>query len=174
MSLRPDGSIDFDAHIKDLESPFWEPIGRYVFKFGMLERKVDEALSLLMGVEFFQHGEFVLSEVGFLASARLLKTYCRGTDAGLHAEMTEAFKEIEEQNTFRNALVHGPWMAYISNFKDGEGAAQKMSATKTGNPKATNITPSEILANAVKVNDLIAKITRISQSVVTLRKKAAP
>jgi hypothetical protein len=167
MCPHGDGSIDFPAHIEARERPFWEPIGRYVFKFGMLERKVDEALSLLMGIQFFQHGEFVLNEVGFLPSARLLTIYCRKSDAGLHAEVKAAFNDIEDQNRFRNALVHGPWLGYI--ITDGERAAQKVRVTKNGNLEAISITPNNILANAAKIDDLIAQITRISQSVAALR-----
>jgi hypothetical protein len=162
-------SVDFDAYIEARERPFWEPIGRYVFRFGMLERKVDEAISLLIGVQFFQQGQFILNDIDLSVRARLLYTLCRGSDARLLADMKKAFTDIEKQNTFRNTLVHGPWQAYITNYKDGETAAQKQHLSGTHRLIATNITPTEILANATKVNHLITEITRISQSVATLR-----
>src|ERR1700730_382588 len=164
-----DRPVDLAAYIETLERPFWEPIGRYVFRFGMLEQKVDEALSLLMGIDFFQTGQFVLRPIDFGDRANLLRAYSRGRDARLHTEMEKVVKDIVKQTEFRNTLVHGPWMAYIGNYKDGERAAQKVGLTGRHKFKATNITPTEILATSTKVNDLITKVTRISQSVAALR-----
>jgi hypothetical protein len=162
-----DGPIDLAAFVESLEKPFYEPIGRYVFRFGLLERKVDEALSVLMGIDFFQTGVFVLSEIDFLARAKLLNAYCRDTE--LLARMNEAIKDIEEQNTFRNALVHGPWMVHFTNYEKGHGAWQKVGLSRRHNLRATDITVAKILANEGKINEIITKITQISQSVVASR-----
>jgi hypothetical protein len=140
----------------------------------MLERKVDEALSLLMGIDFLQTGEFVFSEIDFLARASLLKVYCRGSSTGLRAEMKKALDDIEKQNKIRNTLVHGPWMAHISNFEDRQGAWQRVGLSRGHNCKATNITRAAILAKAIKVDDVTAKITRISQRVAASRVDEPP
>src|SRR5690348_16536306 len=107
---------DNENHRDQLEKEYWEPVGRFIFAFGDLERLVDEFLIDLLGIDYRIAGKFTLSEIDFLARANLLKAFCRGTAA--EKEMKEVVTEIEQLNTFRNRLIHGTWSAH---FESTEG-----------------------------------------------------
>src|SRR5262245_60705684 len=99
---------DFAKFIEGMERPFWEPIGHFVFRFGMLERKVDEALSDLMGTDYFSVGMYPLADIDFSARVNLLNVFSRGANQALRSKMKTLTKDLIAQATYRNNLVHGP------------------------------------------------------------------
>jgi hypothetical protein len=162
-------SAEYDKHIEAMEKPFWEPIGEFIFRFGNLERKVDESLSLLMGIEFYFVGMYPLGEISFLPKVKLLSAFSRGSD--LQVQMKDVAGEIEDLNSFRNDLVHGPWVAQIQNI-DGAGSTawQKFGLSRSHRPKARNITIADISSNAAKAVHLTHQVTQICQRIVEARK----
>ena len=98
-----------------VEKPFWEPIGRYVFQFGYLERDVDWSLSALLKLEYITHGQVLFSQISSLPSKlKLLSTLTRkATSSKGHRDAIDDLIDlIDEQRQFRNSLVHGGWGNY--------------------------------------------------------------
>src|SRR5688572_14122811 len=66
-------SVSLDDYDPDKHArPFWEPIGRFVFAFGYLERDVDTSLSRLLKLEYFDEGQMVFGQIRNLSSRILL------------------------------------------------------------------------------------------------------
>ena len=133
---------DFQTFILSMEKPFWEPIGRYIFNFGLLEKKVDDALTQLMDVSH-DVGAFSLRPIqSMVAKINLIEALTRlhtKADASLRTKMEEIISEIGRQNSFRNDLVHGPWTAHITNFEGGENAWQKFKISANYKPRGFNV-----------------------------------
>ena len=98
-----------DRDLTELEKPFYEPIGIYIFRLGSLERKMDEFISELMGIDFHSIGQYPLSEIDFLSKARLFKVFALKKEPQGKDHIDQFFADVETQNTFRNDLVHGSW-----------------------------------------------------------------
>jgi hypothetical protein len=156
-----DNFDNLDQFIEALEKPFWEPIGQYVFRFGMLERRVDIALSSLTGMDYFRVGMFVFSPTDFLARAHLLRVLTRGY--AVADEMKKTVLDVEAQNTFRNNLVHGPWTAHFSNHPEGKDSWQKTGLSRRFNLQGFTITCDEIRSNAAIVDSLGSAVMSLSQ-----------
>ena len=150
-------SLDaFALYVEGMEKPFWEPIGRYVFKFGMLERRVDIELSTLMGIAYANVGQYALNDMDFLSRVHLLRVFSRRTSQD--KEMKQFIQDLEAQNTFRNNVVHGPWTAFHSSI-DGSGNPgrsgwQKIGLSRKHHPKAFNVTVADLITNASEVERL--------------------
>ena len=145
---------------------YWEPIGQYVNKFGALERWVDACLSDLMGVPYRQTGMHLLSEIDFYSRANLLKTFCRKTS--VENEMNDLFTEIEEQNSFRNHLVRGDWIA-IPTHSDFEHEFQKFNLNRDSVSTLAHIPIDVIQTNASKLIDLIPKVVKTARAAIAER-----
>lgn len=165
---------DFDAFISSMEQPFYEPIGRYIFRFGLLERKVDESVSLLMGVDYLRVGQHALNEMDFLARAQLIKVFCRklGTDDH-NKRMKDIYIAIDAQNTFRNSLVHGAWSAYTTR-EVGEGSWQKIGLSRRHHPKVCSFTVSQIKNETKTVETLTHEVLSLCQELVEAKQAAPP
>lgn len=161
--------VEYESFVDSLEKPFFEPIGRYVFRFG-LERKVDEALCQLSGLEYFGPGQYIFNPIDFLARAHLLRVLARGSN--FTTEVKQLTLDIEEQNTFRNDLVHGAWVAHFSNYDGKKDAWQKLGLSRRYNHKAFNVTCEDIVNNTKKVERLSSDAIRLSRLIYDARHPA--
>jgi hypothetical protein len=161
-------SLDIDVIIEAMERPFWEPIGHYVFSFGRLERCVDEEICKLLGIAYYECGQYLLSATNFRGRLDLLNTSARKTIKEL--EMKELVTELHEQNTFRNDVVHGAWTAHFVNYDgNGNNAWQKFGLSRSHRPSAFNVTIANLNGNAEKIKNQIVKLVRITREIVAIK-----
>ena len=145
---------EFDRDLTELEKPFYEPIGIYIFRFGSLERKMDESISELMGIDFHSIGQYPLSEIDFLSKARLFKVFALKKEPQGKDHIDQFFADVETQNTFRNDLVHGSWGIHTSTDDGTYTAWQKISLSRRHKYKTFSVTKQQILINAKNVEVL--------------------
>jgi hypothetical protein len=153
---------------------YWEPLGQYVNKFGALERFVDECLSDLMEAPY-KETSMLLGGIDFLSRAKLLRTFCQETS--VENEMKGLFIEIEEQNSFRNHLIRGDWIAISpSNYKRSEIQKLKMSLDQlefdAGGETTTSLVTISIelmQTNTSKLKDLIARVAKTARAATAER-----
>lgn len=156
---------DFHAFKLAMERPFWEPIGRYVFNFGLLEREVDRSLIVVMGVKW-KVGEFTLRPIQSLAAKinlfdALARMYLP-KDSPLIGTLDSLIDDLSEQYTFRNDLVHGGWGAHISDLGDGEPGWQKPKITGRYKHRGFNVTVTQITQNDLKIRDLSHRLNDLA------------
>ena len=99
----------------EYQRPFWEPIGKFVFAFGYLEKDIEWCISALLNAEIHRQGPSVASQIRSLVSRiSLVEALFRQltADPKLRADMTEVRERIRALNTYRNGLLHGPWNSY--------------------------------------------------------------
>jgi hypothetical protein len=165
---------DFFKDFGEMESSFHQPIGEYVFTFGRVEFWVDQAVSKLMNVEYFDVGRYPLSELDFLSRVKLLRVFCRGCGDQIEGAMKAATIEMEEENTFRNNLVHGPWTAF---FRGGamEDTWQKPGMSRQFRTTFWNVTKIDIKTKTARIQTLMTEIDKIVEQARQYRadKKAA-
>ena len=153
---------EFAEFVESMERPFWEPIGRYVFRFGMLERRVDSELCTLISLDH-DVGVHLLNELDFAVRLQLLRVFARASNH--QDEMKKLVADIGLQNEFRNTVVHGPWTAHFSDI-DGKGPAwQKFGLSRQHRPKATNITVADLTKNAVEISKLEARLVKLVRAI---------
>jgi hypothetical protein len=146
---------------------FFEPIGRYVFYFGMLERDIDEGLCCLLRVPYYNIGQAIFSQINSLvARVNLLGAVARSatTDPSKLEQMTEMIDRLEKQNTFRNHLVHGAWTAHFEH-PGGEKGWQKMGLSRRFNASGWNVTASEIASNCALLETLSGEIQHLIREI---------
>jgi hypothetical protein len=163
------------------ERPFWEPIGRFVFNFGYLERDVDWALSVLLKLEYFAEGQTVFGQIRNLSGRiLLLGALCnRSTkNPDYRAEIKSISKGLIEANAFRNRLVHGAWAGcFVFPEKPPE---ERLEWQKNGiNPNSlkfshTQISIKEINAQYRAVMTLKAAVKNLAQKIAAERTASAP
>jgi hypothetical protein len=97
------------------ERPFWEPIGRFVFQFGYLEKDVDWSVESLLETSHSRAAAVTHKIKNLSARAELIHTLTnlRTRDDALKQRMTILQAELIDLNSFRNNLVHGAWGAYF-------------------------------------------------------------
>ena len=153
---------------KEMESNFYEPIGHYVFEFGRIEHWIDVALSNLMNVNHHKVGRYPLHEIDFLARVKLLRVLARGSGSDIEAELKAATNEMEEQNTFRNNLVHGPWVAYLG-VENPNGAWQKPGLSRRFHSTYFTVSLSDIKTKTDRLPLLMSEINQLVERITTLR-----
>lgn len=113
----------------EVQRIFWEPIGKYIFAFGYLEKNIDWCLSALLRLEPFFEGDVVFSQIKSLPSKIKLigaLTQRRTRNLVQIDEVKEALTIVGQHRVFRNGLVHGPWGAFIRMSDDpSSGTWQK-------------------------------------------------
>lgn len=166
--------IEYRDFLLSLQQPFWEPIGRFVFSFGMLERFVDEQLSGLMEIDYHNNGQYVLSELDFLTRARLLNVYVRKDDNALQSEMKALFQKLEDLNAFRNNLVHGAWTEYLQTDPEEGSSWTKMGLSRRFHPQVFSVRRDEIEDNTAAVIDLGTTLAALCKQINEARKRAEP
>jgi hypothetical protein len=150
---------------------FFEPIGRYVFYFGMLEQDVDKALSALLKIPYFDLGQTTFAHINNIVSlCKLLKALSRSatTDQIKLNQMTTLVSRIDSQNAFRNKLVHGPWTAYVEP-KEGEAGWQKMGINSKLNAHGWNVTVPEIIEGRAELIRLSGELPALIVEICTDR-----
>jgi hypothetical protein len=161
---------DFAKTFGDMEKSFYEPIGQYVFVFGRIERSIDKAVCDLMDVDYLQVGRYPLRELDFLTRVKLLLVYSRGAGEEIERRMKAAVLEMETQNTFRNNLVHGPWVGFMRG-PGIEDNWQKPGLSRRFKSTFWNVTRSEIKANATKVKSVMTEISKVVDQILAARRK---
>jgi hypothetical protein len=159
----------------DYEMPFWEPIGKYVFRFGYLERDVDWSLSALSGLEYRGHGDVLFSQIRNLSSrVSLLNVLTRKAtkDIILRSEMEDVVKAIREQNTYRNNLVHGAWGGYFQDILNSSRSSWQKLYINPNSIKMAQFSThvEEILEKHSKLLQTQVRLTRLTQQIVASRK----
>jgi hypothetical protein len=150
---------------------FFEPIGRYVFYFGMLEQDVDKGLSALLKIPYFNLGQVTFGQINNLITlCNLLEALTRSatTDQIKLDQMAALVTRIRNQNTLRNNLVHGPWTAYVEP-KEGEAGWQKFGLSSKLNPRGWNVTVSEITAGCAELVRLSDELSPLIAEICTDR-----
>lgn len=102
------------------QRPFWQPIGKFVFAFGYLEKDIDWCISGLLQIDEISQGPSVASQIRNLSSRiELVQALFKllTSNAAQRNEMKEIVKKLKTFSTFRNALLHGPWGAYALESK---------------------------------------------------------
>lgn len=155
------------------EQLFYEPIGRYVFQFGYLERDIDWALSALTGMEYQTQGSMIFSQIKSLPSKikllAALTPKITKTES-LRNQMAEICSELDEQRNFRNALVHGPWNGYSFNsVNPQDGAWQKLYISTRLNFSTFEVSIKDLEDNQTKVIALSAKLVNLIQEILCER-----
>jgi hypothetical protein len=150
---------------------FFEPIGRYVFYFGMLEQDVDKGLSALLKIPYFDLGQATFAQVNSLITlCKLLEALTRSatTDQIKLDQMTTLVSRISSQNTFRNNLVHGPWTAYFTP-QEGEAGWQKMGINSKLDARGWNVTVPEITDGCAELIRLSGELSALIGEICTDR-----
>ncbi|HMJ30206.1 MAG TPA: hypothetical protein VK512_15970 [Xanthobacteraceae bacterium] len=167
MAKTPLALDDFHAFKLSLEQPFWEPIGRFVFNFGLLERNIDMALIVLLGTET-EVGEFVLKPIQSIPpKLNMLEalTRMRVGDHDLLNDMEVLTKELSDLNTFRNDLVHGGWYQFFGSKAGKIHGWNKKKITKTYKQRIFSATVDDI-------NTMDAKIKRLGVDLIAVAGRA--
>ncbi|WP_192356299.1 hypothetical protein [Mesorhizobium mediterraneum] len=139
--------------IERYDSEFYEPIGRLVMQFGMLEFHMDHWLTAL--AEYKQsYDRATLGQVrNFSTKITMYGQFIayRTTERRDLVERDRLVKAMRELNTFRNRVIHGPWNGYLVEKK----AWQKLSF----NPQNFTNHVFEVTADEIRAaaND-VAKI----------------
>jgi hypothetical protein len=150
---------------------FFEPIGRYVFYFGMLEQDIDKGLSALLKIPYFNLGQTTFAQINSLL------TLCKLVEAVSRSATTDQIKldqiaalvtRIRSQNTFRNNLVHGAWTAYFEH-PDGARGWQKMSISSRMNARGWNVTVPEIAEGCAELIRLSGELPTLIAEICTDR-----
>ena len=148
---------------------FWEPIGRYVFSFGLLERDIDGAVSALLNIPYYFAGQTTMRQINNVTSkVKLLPVLARfaTTDKSKITRMKDLASELGMQNTFRNHLVHGPWTAYLDPCDGpGEPAWSKPQISARLNPTSWSVKVSEINQNADRLEHLSELLRRLTAEI---------
>jgi hypothetical protein len=150
---------------------FFEPIGRYVFYFGMLEQDVDKGLSALLNIPYFNLGQTTFAQINSLVTlCKLLEALSRSatTDQIKLDQMTTLVSRIGTQNIFRNNLVHGAWTAYVEP-REGEAGWQKMSINGKMNARGWNVTVPEIADGCAELIRLSGELPALIAEICTDR-----
>ena len=172
--MDPSKSTELAEFILSIQQPFWEPIGRFVFNFGLLERLIDERLSELMDIEYVDHGMYALSTMDLLTRANLLRVYCRKDDPAPQAEMKTIYLELEELNTFRNNLVHGPWTSYMQTDPDEGSSWQKTRVSRRFKTQFFDVRRDQINDKTTAIEGIKTRLTRLCRQLTEARKRGAP
>ncbi len=110
----------------EYERPFWAPIGQFVMAFGYLERDIGVSITRLLQLHDRLQGGALLTKIKSTDALidlfePLLKALNREPERVEKAK--ELVQRLKEANTFRNGLLHGPWLAYFVE----DGQFQKLS-----------------------------------------------
>ncbi len=166
---------EFHAFKLAMEKPFWEPIGRYVFNFGLLERKLDRSIIAVMGVDW-RIGEFTLRPIQSMAAKiNLFEALAKlhiPKDSELIEVLDSAVDDLREQYAFRNDLVHGGWGAHFSDFGNGESGWQKPKLTQSFKHRGFNVTVPQLIAVDLKIKSLGHRLNNLAFKVSSERTKA--
>jgi ribosomal protein S15P/S13E len=98
------------------QEPFWQPVGKFVFAFGELEKQIDWCIGSLLHAEKKSQHPSVASQIRNLCSRiAILEALFRllTTDKERRSELRSIVKQLRALVMFRNGLLHGPWGAYI-------------------------------------------------------------
>lgn len=147
------------------QRPFWQPIGKFVFAFGYLEKDIDWCISALLKIDEIRQGPSVASQIRNLSSRiALVQALFKllTADATQRREMKEVVEKLKIFSTFRNTLLHGPWGAYF--------VERKMWQKPRLNPQnfkmqTTEITVDDIENNARDVIQVGVKLLNLVQRV---------
>jgi len=126
---------------------------------------LDDALSVVMGVNYDDVGTYIASELDFLTKCRLIKGIRRNIPDDLQRIFAGLFKELEEQNTFRNSLVHGAWTGH-SESDHTHGVWSKDGLSRRYNSKPFYVTCEELNSKAKKLDELTATIKHALRAAV--------
>ena len=100
------------------QEPFWQPIGKFVFGFGELEKQIDWCISSLLHAETASQHPSVASQIRNLCSRiAIVEALFRllTTDKDRRAELRSIVKQLRGLVMFRNGLLHGPWGSYVED-----------------------------------------------------------
>jgi hypothetical protein len=133
---------------QDRSRDFWEPIGKYVFTFGLFEREVDKCVCDLLDVPYFTDGQMAMFQMGLSARINLLTALAGKYTAKeeIKARLKTLADDLERQNTFRNHLVHGAWTAFETNNHNLR-RWQKFGLSRRLKPHAFNVSVADISSN---------------------------
>lgn len=163
-------SGEIPANIRKVAQPFFEPIGEYIFLFGRLEATVDHTISALMEVKYHQTGQYITTELDFLSRVFLIRAFCRRYPLNIK----DLLKQLENQNTFRNNLVHGPWTAYrYPNFQEKHGSWQKPRLSRRHHQEFFHVTIEDIKDGIEALKHLSSELKRLQADLPKLRIAAA-
>jgi hypothetical protein len=147
---------------------FWQPIGRYVFTFGLLEKDIDEAVTTLLEINHQLMGQMAMSQINSVnAKIKLLPALTRVAtiDGTKIKEMKDLTTKLEDQSTFRNYLVHGPWTGYMHPSKEREAGWQKFRISNRFKSFFWKVTVSEINSHSDELENLSEALQRLISSV---------
>jgi len=100
------------------QEPFWQPIGKFVFAFGELEKRIDWCISSLLHAKATPQDPSVASQIRNLCSrVAIVEALFRllTTDKERRAELRAIVKQLRALVIFRNGLLHGPWGEYVED-----------------------------------------------------------
>lgn len=155
------------------ERPFWEPIGKFVFRFGYLERDIDWALSALLQLEYERVGRIVFSQMNSLpAKLKLIGslTIKLTKDDTLRATVGDLLEKIDTQRAFRNSVVHGAWNNYVVHASDPAGGTwQKVEISNSLKYKAFSVTAKDLEERYEQLFPLGSALTNAIQEIMKSR-----
>ncbi len=99
----------------EYQRPFWEPIGKFVFAFGYMEKDIDWCISALLRADQIRQGPSVASQIRNLSSRiALVGALFRlvASDPQQRAAADDLLARAKNLASYRNWLLHGPWAAF--------------------------------------------------------------
>lgn len=152
------------------QRPFWEPIGKFVFAFGYLEKDIDWCISALLQIDQIRQGPSVASQIRNLSSRiELVQALFKllTSDLDERNEMKGIVKQLKTFSTFRNALLHGPWGMY--------GIHNKTWQKPRLNPQTFKMQVTEITVAAIEdhARDVVATGSQLLRLVQEVAKRHA-
>jgi hypothetical protein len=147
------------------QKPFWQPIGKFVFAFGYLEKDIDWCISALLQIDATRQGPSVASQIRNLSSRiALVQALFKllTADSTQRSEMKEIVKKLKTFSTFRNALLHGPWGAYMVESKTWQKVRLNPQNFKM---QTTEVTVENIESHALDIIQTGVKLLNLVQTV---------
>jgi hypothetical protein len=136
----------FDDFLQPYDGPvelrmytdFLAPIGEIVITFSRLERRVTWALESLLKITKEEADALEGSIMNFSTRINVFRTVAKpyATSDKLMKEYQSIIKRIDSANSFRNEIIHGPWVGItVALTREDDIARFTKSAKKTRFPR---------------------------------------
>lgn len=152
----------------EYEEPYWEPIGKFVIRFGYLEKTIDWSITSLLELHTRQ-GEAVASQILNLRSRiRLIEKLCYlvTADTEHRKAAVEIVEEIVKLNSYRNGLLHGQWGSYHMSANEEFYWSKLDVNPQNFRYREFHVKLSELMANLERLDEANMRLSNFIQQVM--------